>query len=150
MLFVFFVGSDKEFLSSNIQLVDTISCVQNINVQCWIENGLHLFFFFTQFFNICFDHSCCFLLIIVNWVYYTMGVQQVAWPSCTIWLSNVILMKIDQLHTVADWCVYISSYSISRNFRWKVFSRIWLRQTFSEFLSSRLSKGSCKLAYNVE
>ena len=37
-------------------------------------------------------------------------------------------------------------YSISRNFRGKIFSRIWLRQTFREFLFSRLSKGSCKLA----
>ena len=39
-----------------------------------------------------------------------------------------------------------SKYCTSRNFRGKIFSRIWLRQTFREFLFSRLSKGSCKLA----
>ena len=37
-------------------------------------------------------------------------------------------------------------YCISRNFRGKIFSRIWLRHTFREFLFSRLSKGSFKLA----
>ena len=39
-----------------------------------------------------------------------------------------------------------TKYCISRNFRGKIFSRIWLKQTFREFLFSRLSKGSCKLA----
>ena len=40
-------------------------------------------------------------------------------------------------------------YCISRNFRGKIFLRIWLTQTFRKFLFSRLSKGSCKLAYRV-
>ena len=34
---------------------------------------------------------------------------------------------------------------VSRNFRRKIFSQIWLRQTFREFLFSWLSKRSCIL-----
>ena len=36
-------------------------------------------------------------------------------------------------------------YCISRNFRRKTFSQIWLRQTFREFLFSQLSKGVANL-----
>ena len=39
------------------------------------------------------------------------------------------------------WLLFECTYCISRNFREKIFSRIWLKQTFCKFLYSRLSKG---------
>ena len=43
----------------------------------------------------------------------------------------------------------ISSYCRSRNFQRRIFSQIWLKQTFREFLFSSLCKGSCNL-YRVD
>ena len=40
-------------------------------------------------------------------------------------------------------------YCISRNFHEKIFSRIWLKQTFCEFLFSRLYKGSLHIIESV-
>ena len=53
-----------------------------------------------------------------------------------IWTPNLVTLNLGN-----NAINYLAKYCISGNFRGKIFPRIWLRQTFREFLFSRLSKG---------
>ena len=75
--------------------------------------------------------------LVLNTASVLMRIPSIYFPKVYTHTHHDIINFNIMIHT--NWCVIMSihpkqtQYCISRNFRGKIFSRIWLRQTFREF-----------------